>query len=281
LANQASERREIEDLLRLAMECEMLKPYFHSIVSMENPLQIVGFEALARIELADGTLMSPKEFIPIAESTGLVVELGEYILNQACTACMEWPEHLVVAVNVSPTQLLHSSFATTVENALKQSGLPAHRLELEITESVLINDINRVEPIIAKLRDIGVKVALDDFGAGVCGLHSLRQIKVDKIKVDKSIIDDIDSGHVAINIMRSVWHIANEIGATVTAEGVDSIATAEKLAQENCAHELQGYLYGRPVSARDVHVVLEFTRLESSSADIVSLQSYAHESMTG
>jgi len=277
LATQAQARREIEGVLRTAIKNRMLKPYFQSIVRTDNPLKIAGFEALARIELPDGELLYPNDFIPVAESTGMVVEMGDYILQQACMECMRWQGDLFVAVNVSPIQFLRSDFVKTVQDALQASGLPAARLELEITESVLINDIAYIGPVLNHLREMGVRIALDDFGSGYCGLHYLRQFTIDKIKVDKSIIDDAGTVQIATNILRSISQIAKEMDLTVTAEGVDSIAKAEFLAVEKCAEQLQGFLFSRPVSADGAYRMQKFMGQGGSQANVVSLPDYARE----
>ncbi len=267
LAKRAENRRKTENVLQSALENGHLKPHFQSIVRISNPLDIVGFEALARIELPNGNILRPDEFIPVAESTGMVVELGRQILNQACEECSHWNDNVFVAVNVSPTQIVRSDFLKTVQDALSISGLAANRLELEITESVLINDIGIIRPILSELRNMGIRIALDDFGSGFCGLHYLRQITIDKIKIDKSIIDDAGSVRIATNILKSVAGIAREMNLTLTAEGVDTIDKAEYLASEGCAEQMQGYLFSRPVCARQARQMLEFMGKERVEMD--------------
>jgi diguanylate cyclase (GGDEF)-like protein len=277
LASDALTKIRIEGILRSAIKTKSLKPYFHSIVHAENPLRIVGFEALARIELFDGEILRPDEFIPVAESTGVIIELGEHILRQACMECLRWNPQIYVAVNVSPTQLIRSDFFETVYKTLEETGLEPGRLELEITESVLIGEIAQIRPVLNQLRELGVRIALDDFGSGYCGLHYLRNITIDKIKVDKSIIDDAGSVLVATNILRSVSQIAREMGLTLTAEGIDTVGKAEFLAGENCAQELQGFLFSQPVGADDAFKMQEFYTPENQGAEIVSLPEYAQK----
>ena len=268
-------------MLRRAINNGNLKPYFHSIVRQDNPLHIAGFEALARIELSNNEVLRPDEFIPVAESTGLILELGEYMLKQACKECSTWHPDIYVAVNVSPVQLMRSDFLKTVRETLEETGLSADRLELEITETVMISDISHIRPILCRLRKLGVRIALDDFGSGYSGLHYLRQIEIDKIKVDKSIIDEAGTVRVATNILRSVSHIAREMGLTLTAEGVDTIAKANFLATENCAHELQGYLFSQPVCAKEAYRMQEYSDQRNFSADIVSISDLVEIQRTG
>ena len=281
LAKRAENRRKIENVLQSALEYGYLKPHFQSIVRMSNPLDIVGFEALARIELPNGNILRPDEFIPVAESTGMVVELGKQILNQACEECSQWNDNVFVAVNVSPTQIVHSNFLKTVQDALSISGLTANRLELEITESVLINDIGVIRPILSELRNMGVRIALDDFGSGFCGLHYLRQITIDKIKIDKSIIDDAGTVRIATNILKSVAVIAKEMNLTLTAEGVDTIEKAEYLATEGCAEQMQGFLFSRPVCARQARQMLEFTGKERVGMNGMKQTEFELKNQTG
>jgi len=277
LASAALSRIRIEAILRSAIKTNSLKPHFHSIVHADNPLRIVGFEALARVELPDGEVLSPDEFIPVAESTGLIIALGEHILRQACLECLRWDQQIYVAVNVSPTQLIRSDFLNTICKTLEDTGLDPRRLELEITESELIGEIAQIRPVLGQLRELGVRIALDDFGSGYCGLHYLRSITIDKIKVDKSIIDDAGNVLVATNILISVSQIAREMGLTLTAEGIDTIGKVEFLASENCAQELQGFLFSKPVGADEAFKMQEFYLPHCPSADIVSLPEYVQK----
>lgn len=281
IADEALNKIRIEGVLRKAIKNGRLKPFFHSIVRQDNPLRIVGFEALARIEISDDEVLRPDEFIPVAESSGLILELGEYILKQACAECATWNSDIYVAVNVSPVQFMRTDFYKTVQDTLKETGLSANRLELEITESVIIGDISHISSVLSRLRKLGVRIALDDFGSGYCGLHYLRLIEIDKIKIDKSIIDDAGTVLVATNILKSVSHIAKELGLTLTAEGVDTIAKAEYLAAENCAHELQGFLFSRPVPAREAYRMQEFLVQRSPSTEVVPIQKYSNSKKAG
>ncbi len=256
MAMIASRRRDLEVAMATAISNKQLSLLFQPIVQRKHPQRIEAFEALLRWTLPDGTTIAPAEFIPVAERTGAIVEIGEWALQQACIACRDWPAHVRVAVNVSPVQFFRSDIASVVKQILADTQLDPHRLNLEITESVLISDTTFVNPILNELRGIGIRIALDDFGSGYCGLHYLRQFTIDKIKVDKTIIDDACSSEKALNILRGVSKIASEIGVIVTVEGVDSHEKAALLNQEKCADEVQGFFYSRPVSADVVSSML-------------------------
>lgn len=270
-ASEASNRRRIEGILRDTIAHGTLKPRYHSIVHAQNPLQIAGFEALCRIELPDGEVLNPEQFIPVAESTGLILDIGAYMLQQACFECANWHPDLFVSVNVSPVQLIRSDFLTTVQEALNDSGLPPYRLELEITESVLINDVEHIRTTLERVRALGVQIALDDFGAGYCGLHYLRQIEIDKIKIDKSIIDDAETVEISRNILNGVSLIAKQMDITLVAEGVDDISKAEFLCQGERVHQFQGYLFSKPVSAADARRMQKILPQQSTPDNVIQL----------
>lgn len=281
MAASARAKRELEGVLKTATAENLLRTYFHSIVRLDNPLHIVGFEALARIERADGGAYFPEAFIPVAEDTGLIVEIGQIILRQACAECVRWGGGIFVAVNVSPIQFIQSDFVQTVQDVLDETGLEPNRLELEITESVLINDIAYLKPALAHLRGMGIRIALDDFGAGYCGLHYLRQFTIDKIKIDKTVMDDAGKTHIASNILKSVAVIADKMDLTLTVEGVDDIAKAELLAKEQFAQELQGFLFSRPVTAEQAFEMQKFMAAGEDSPDPVTLLEFARNKAAG
>jgi diguanylate cyclase (GGDEF)-like protein len=256
----ANRRRDLEVGMATAIANNQLSLEFQPIVLGKDPQEIVAFEALLRWTLPDGTTISPNEFVPVAERTGAIVEIGEWALRQACLECRNWPDHMRVAVNVSPVQFFRSDIVSVTKQILADTQLAAHRLDLEITETVLINDTTFINPLLNELREMGTRIALDDFGSGYCGLHYLRQFTIDKIKVDKTIIDEACSSEKALNILRGVSKIASEIGMTVTVEGVDSQEKAALLNQEQCADEVQGFFYGRPMSADVVSRMLRRAR---------------------
>ncbi|MEI9425669.1 bifunctional diguanylate cyclase/phosphodiesterase [Mesorhizobium sp. Cs1299R1N1] len=269
MAMIASRRRDLEVALSTAISDRQLSLLFQPIVQRAHPARIQSVEALLRWTLPDGTTITPSEFIPIAERTGTIVEIGEWVLQQACLACRDWPAHVRVAVNVSPVQFFRSEIESVVNRTLADIQLDPHRLDLEITESVLISDTTFINPILNELRRSGIRIALDDFGSGYCGLHYLRQFTIDKIKVDKTIIDDACANEKALNILRGVSKIAAEIGVTVTVEGVDSHEKAALLNQERCADEVQGFFYSRPVPADVVSSMLRRGQQNSSGIETV------------
>jgi diguanylate cyclase (GGDEF)-like protein len=216
--------------------------------------EIVGAEALMRWHSPARGLVAPDDFIPVAEETGLIVHLGDWALRKACTVAAGWPHGLRIAVNVSAVQIKSGSFARSVISALAFSGVPADRLELEITETVLMDESDTVLKTLSQLRDLGIRIALDDFGTGYSSLAYLRRFPVDKIKIDRSFIRDIHNRDTAA-IVRTVIELGAQLGITVTAEGVETEAQLEILRKAGCV-EAQGYLIGVPSKAADINRLL-------------------------
>ncbi|TGT54089.1 EAL domain-containing protein [Mesorhizobium sp. M00.F.Ca.ET.170.01.1.1] len=269
MAMIASRRRELEVGIASALAQTQLSLAFQPIVDRKHPQRIVAFEALLRWTLPDGSTIAPGEFVPVAERIGAIVEIGEWALRQACLECRRWPDEIGVTVNVSPVQFFRSDIVSVVRQALLDSQLAPCRLELEITETVLISDTAFVNPIVDALRELGVRIALDDFGSGFCGLGYLRQFTIDRIKVDKTIIDDACSSEKALNILRGVSKIASEIGMTVTVEGVDSQEKAALLNEEKCGDYVQGFFFGRPLSADAVSQMIWRARHNKRTVETV------------
>jgi EAL domain-containing protein (putative c-di-GMP-specific phosphodiesterase class I) len=187
-------------------------------------------------------MISPAEFIPVAEDTGLINELGEWVLRTACAEAASWPDHIRIAVNVSPVQLKCQTLALKIIGALAASGLPASRLEIEITEAVLIRDEEAALAILHQLRTIGVRIALDDFGTGYSSLSYLKRFPFDKIKIDRCFISDIAEIDGSSAIVQAVVNIAAARNMTTTAEGVETLEQQELLRTLGCT-EMQGYLF--------------------------------------
>jgi diguanylate cyclase (GGDEF)-like protein len=215
---------------------------------------IVGAEALMRWRSPSRGLVSPEHFIAAAEETGLIVQLGDWALRKACGVAASWPQDMRMAVNVSAAQIKSGSFARGVISALAFSGLPAGRLELEITETVLMDESDTVLRTLTQLRGLGVRIALDDFGTGYSSLGYLRRFPVDKIKIDRSFIRDLDKRDTAA-IVRTVIGLGAELGITVTAEGVETEAQLDMLRRAGCG-EAQGYLIGMPAKAAEISRLL-------------------------
>ncbi|MER9254357.1 EAL domain-containing protein [Mesorhizobium sp. M0598] len=251
-------RRALEIDLRAALSRREFELDFQPIMNIASG-EIVGAEALMRWRSPVRGLVRPDDFIPAAEETGLIVPLGEWALRKACTTAAGWAAWRI-AVNVSAVQIKSGTFARSVISALAFSGVPANRLELEITETVLMDESDLVLKTLRQLRDLGVRIALDDFGTGYSSLGYLRRFPVDKIKIDRSFTRDIDSRDTAA-IVRTIIGLGAQLGITVTAEGVETEAQLEFLQKEGCV-EAQGYLIGVPSKASDIN------RLLKSSATI-------------
>ncbi|ESZ70153.1 diguanylate phosphodiesterase [Mesorhizobium sp. L103C105A0] len=225
--------------------------------------KIVGAEALMRWNSPTRGLVAPDDFIAAAEDSGLIVPLGEWALKQACSVAAGWPPGMRIAVNVSAVQIRSADFARSVISALAVSGVPASRLELEITETVLMDESETVLKTLRQLRELGIRIALDDFGTGYSSLGYLRRFRVDKIKIDRSFIHDIDNKDTAA-IVRTIIGLGAELGITVTAEGVETEAQLDILRKAGCV-EAQGFLIGMPSKAADMARLLK-TRAASRRA---------------
>ena len=239
-------RMQLELEMREAIMCGGFALHYQPVLRLVDHT-IVGFEALMRWPHSTRGMIAPDAFIPLAEETGLIVPLGSWALQEACREAACWPDPLRIAVNVSAVQFQHPGLEESVMSALAASGLAPHRLMLEITESVLVQDAEAVIACLHRLKGFGVLIALDDFGTGYSSLSYLRRFPFDKIKIDRSFIREIsDPGAAAI--VRAVVGIATQLGATVTAEGVETNNQLEQVCREGCT-DVQGYLVSRPLSA--------------------------------
>jgi diguanylate cyclase (GGDEF)-like protein len=251
---QVRERRILEMDLRQAIADEALEVYYQPCVGLQGN-EINGCEALVRWRHPERGMISPAEFIPIAEDTGLINQLGEWVLATACAEAAKWPGNTKLAVNVSPVQFRSGTLALKIVAALSASGLPANRLELEITEAVLIRDDDAALEILHQLRAIGVRIALDDFGTGYSSLSYLQRFPFDKIKIDRCFVSDIDEPDGSACIVRAVVNIAAERHMTTTAEGVETNQQRELLRALGCT-EMQGYLFSAPKPATEIRRLL-------------------------
>ena len=242
-------RRQIEaDLVRAFAEggLELLyQPFAETATGA-----IRGFEALVRLRRATGEQISPVDFIPVAEETGLILQLGEWVLTRACRDAMTWPVAVPVAVNLSVIQFRDPELADKVAATLAATGLPASRLELEITESVFLRDDERTLAVLHRLRDMGIRIAMDDFGTGFSSLGYLRSFPFDKIKIDRSFVRELGTRDGADAIVRAIVTLGMSLGMTVIAEGVETADQQERLRVEGCAL-VQGYLFGRPAPSTE------------------------------
>ena len=239
---QVKARRRLESDLRQAISGGELEVYYQPCLSLQSN-EITGCEALVRWRHRERGMISPAEFIPIAEETGLINQLGEWVLSTACKAAAAWPDDIKLAVNVSPIQFKSGTLALKIMAALAASGLPANRLELEITEAVLIRDDETALAILHQLRAIGVHIALDDFGTGYSSLSYLQRFPFDKIKIDRCFVNDIAGpGGGSSSIVQAVVNIAAARNMTTTAEGVETEEQQRLLRMLGCS-EMQGYLF--------------------------------------
>jgi len=243
-------RRALElDLRKAIANCEF-EIYYQPIVNLADD-RVTACEALLRWHHPDRGLISPIQFIPIAEETGLISQLGEWVLKRACADAATWPDHMVVSVNVSPAQFKNQSLPLTIVGALASSGLSARRLEIEITETVLMQHNEDTLAVLHQLRELGVRIAMDDFGTGCSSLSSLRGFPFDKIKIDRSFIHELSEQEESVAIVRAVISLARSLNMTTTAEGVETRSQLEKIRALGCT-EMQGYLHSAPMPLRDL-----------------------------
>jgi EAL domain-containing protein (putative c-di-GMP-specific phosphodiesterase class I) len=254
---QLQARLTLEADLRSALEGGQLELFYQPLFNIaEN--RVRGFEALLRWHHPKRGLVSPDQFIPAAEDTGLIVPIGEWVLQQACRDASGWPADMRVAVNLSPLQFLSPRLAGAVADAMAQAGLTASRLELEVTESVLLQDSEVVLALLHELRDMGLRIALDDFGTGYSSLSYLRRFPFGKIKIDRSFVKALTDGPGGAAFVDAIVNIASSLGMTTTAEGVE---TAEQLAQIRHAgcSDAQGFYFGLPRPNTDILALFQIS----------------------
>jgi predicted signal transduction protein with EAL and GGDEF domain len=243
------DRRMFERDLRHAVANNEMNLVYQPQGDIQNGM-IIGFEALLRWTHPIRGAVSPAVFIPIAEEVGAIVDIGEWVLRNACKEAATWQQPLTIAVNVSPIQIYQENFVQLVHEVLLETGLPADRLELEITETALIRDLNRALSTLRRIKALGVRIAMDDFGTGYSSLSNLRAFPFDKIKIDGSFIKSVNSNGQAATIVRAVLGLGRGLGLPVLAEGVETKAELQFLQEERC-DEVQGYLLGRPAAIGD------------------------------
>ncbi len=254
---RAQARRVLELDLRLALQRDEFEVHYQPIRDIATG-GIVVCEALVRWRHPERGLIAPNQFIPIAEETGLIVKLGDWVLRTACRDAARWA-NACVAVNLSPVQFRNPDMVATVKAALQQSGLPADRLELEITESVLLQNSDTTRAMLHELRQLGVKISLDDFGTGYSSLSYLRSFPFDKIKIDRSFISELATGGDSLAIVRAVTGLGKSLGIITTAEGVETEAQLDMLTREGCT-QAQGYLISKPRPIAEVEGLLQEAR---------------------
>ena len=247
---QMQARRALECDLRKALPAGEFELYYQPIVDLATN-KISGFEALIRWHHPQRGLVAPGTFIPLAEETGLIVPLGEWAIRQACATAASWPANLKIAVNLSPAQFRSPGLLQAIVGALAASGLAPGRLELEITETILLQDSEATLATLYQLRELGVRIVMDDFGTGYSSLSYLQSFPFDKIKIDRSFVKDIADNPGSLNIVRAVAALAKGLGMSTTAEGVETAEQLDSIRSEGCS-EMQGFLFSRPVPAHEI-----------------------------
>jgi diguanylate cyclase (GGDEF)-like protein len=246
------DQRRLQQDMRVALSRNEFSLCYQPQATIDG--EITGFEALVRWCHAKRGLIMPTEFIPLAEQTGQIIEIGEWILREACREAASWDRPLQIAVNLSPVQFRHGDLALLVHQILLDTGLPPSRLELEITESVLIDDFSRAIGILRRLKAMGVKIAMDDFGTGYSSLSYLQAFPFDKLKIDRSFVSDLENNHQAQEIVRAVIGLGRGLSLPIVAEGVETAHQLAFLAEEHC-FGVQGYFVGRPEEILDYAAV--------------------------
>jgi predicted signal transduction protein with EAL and GGDEF domain len=258
---QAQKRRDMELDLRRAFANGEFELHYQPLVSIASD-RISGFESLLRWHHPNKGMISPAEFIPVAEDIGLISQLGEWVLREACAEAIKWPADVKVAVNLSPAQFRSRNLVQVVISALAQSGLSPRRLELEITESIFLAETDANLAILHQLRELGVSISMDDFGTGYSSLSYLRSFPFDKIKIDRSFVSELATREDSMAIIRAVTGLGRSLGIVTTAEGVENDAQLELLRREGCT-QAQGYLFSKPRPASDVMIMLNRPRLRA------------------
>jgi diguanylate cyclase (GGDEF)-like protein len=248
-------RRSLEIDLRQALRNHEFQVYYQPIVSLQD-FAVTGFEALLRWNHPAQGMVSPADFIPIAEEIGLISAIGAWVLQTACADAALWVTDAKVAVNLSPMQFKNRTLVADVTSALAASGLPAHRLEIEITETVMLQDTITTLETLDELRSLGVRIAMDDFGTGYSSLSYLRRFPFNKIKIDQCFIRDMSEEHESMAVLRAITGLGSSLGMVTTAEGVETLEQLCRLRDEGCT-EVQGFFFSRPKPAEEVGNMLQ------------------------
>jgi len=262
-------RRMLELDLRNAITRSEFELYYQPVISLIAN-KIIGFEALLRWHHPVRGLVSPLDFIPVAEETGMIVAIGEWVLRTACVEAETWPADLSVAVNLSAVQFKHGDIIATMEAALTASGLRPNRLELEITESVFLRDTPGTLAALHQLRAMGIGVALDDFGTGFSSLSYLHRFPFNKIKIDQSFVRDLLTNKESMSIVRAVAGLGKSLGIKTIAEGVETVEQLNRLRDKGCT-EVQGYFFSRPRPASELPLLIKRLQRIDKVGDFASV----------
>jgi diguanylate cyclase (GGDEF)-like protein len=246
MQSEAEDRVKLENDLRSALQLRQFRLDFQPLIRAHDQ-QLVGFEALIRWHHPGRGTVSPLDFIPLAEETGLIMHLGDWVIDEACRAASHWPEHISVALNLSAKQLVLPALPQHVNEALTKYKVQANRIELEVTESVFLGDADGALDVLKRLRALGVGIALDDFGTGYSSLGYLNKAVFHKLKIDGSFVRDAATNRETVAIIQSIVSLAKSFRMTVTAEGVETADDFTRM-RDLGVHQIQGYLFGRPMS---------------------------------
>ena len=259
-------RRVLELDLHQALRADQFELFYQPLIDLRTR-QVAGFEALLRWRHPTRGLVSPDQFIPLAEETGMIVPIGEWVLRQACAAAANWPGGLKVAVNLSAVQFKSHNLVAATVAALREFGLPADRLELEITETVMLHDTDATLATLHQFQEMGIQIAMDDFGTGYSSLSYLRRFPFDRIKIDQSFVRELGKRPDCMAIVRAVATLGSDLGMAITAEGVETRQQLETLERAGCT-EIQGYLFSRPIPGGQV---IDLLRTMSNPEDLLPL----------
>ena len=265
MARALQARNELENGLRAAIPAGHIVPYFEQQIDL-NTGRLTGFEVLARWEHPTRGLIVPDRFIHVAEETGMIADLSLSVMRQAFLAARDWDPALSLSVNISPWQLKDAWLAQKIIKVLTETGFPANRLEIEITESSLFANLALAQSIVGSLKNQGIRLALDDFGTGYSSLAHLRALPFDRIKIDKSFIMSINDNPESAAIVNAITRLGDSLNLPITAEGIETAAIEERLRTLGCARG-QGYLYGRPINVTNVRCLLAEKRLLRSGGE--------------
>ncbi|WP_165793465.1 putative bifunctional diguanylate cyclase/phosphodiesterase [Hyphococcus luteus] len=247
------ERTALENDLRKAIADNVIIPYFQPVTELSDG-KITGFEALARWPHPTRGMISPEVFVPIAEDLGLIDQICSSILRASCTVARDWPKPMTLSVNISPMQLKDPWLSTQILAILTETGFPPNRLIVEVTENAIIEDLDKAREVFQSLQNVGVRIALDDFGKGYSSLYHLRQLNFDHLKIDGSFVHAMNSPESA-KIVSAVAGLGKSLGMPVTAEGVETTGEADRLRALGC-EQAQGFLFGRPLDAVETAALL-------------------------
>jgi diguanylate cyclase (GGDEF)-like protein len=265
MAKTVEMRRTLELDLRTALANEAFEIYYQPLVNLATG-KITTCEALLRWNHPERGPVSPADIIPVAEDMGLIIDLGRWIMRKACMECMKWPEQVSVAVNLSPLQFRQRDVTEDIRYALEVSGLPAHRLEIEITEGALLHNTQSNHDALQQIRALGVRISLDDFGTGYSSLSYLHNFPLQKVKIDRSFLENIDDDK-PLMLLRGVARLSADLGMAVVVEGVETYEQLNLIAADNTVTEAQGYLFSRPVPSVQVRKLLNASHGQTAHRD--------------